>query len=102
MTWDESDFDLEGKFAELREKETILETELRQIRKYQTSINNLSMVPSSEMQDVIVDKKTVKQRVKTFSLPTNFAGDKMDGDYRDSQKADLIVNIDKFLGNNDA
>ena len=99
--WDESDYDLENKFAELRAKEDSLQAQLKQVRLYQTSINNLSMVQSSEIQDVVVNNVTVKQKVTTFSLPVNFAGNKIKPDYRDSQKVDLIINIDKFLGNTD-
>ena len=82
MSWHESDSDIEAKFAELRARETIFETQIGQIRKYQRNINNLKMIPSSET---------------IFSLPANFAGNEIDSAYRDSQKADLIVNIDKFL-----
>ena len=99
--WDTSDSDIEAKFAELKEKEAILQAQISQIRIYQRNINNLKMVPSSEMQDVVVNDVTVREVVTTFSLPANFAGNEISSDYRDSQKADLIVNIDKFLGANE-
>jgi len=98
--WDTSDSDIEAKFTELTERETFLNTQLRQIRKYQRSINSLKMVESSEMQDVVVNEKTVQQVVTIFSLPTNFAGNEITTAYRDSQKTDLIINIDAFLGDN--
>lgn len=100
MTWDKSDSDLEAKFAELKEKEDVIQAQLNQLRKYEKSINNLKLVPDSKIQDVVVNDVIVKQMVTTFSLPPNFAGDEIKPDYRDSQKADLIVNIDEFLGDN--
>ena len=56
------------------------------------------MVVSSEIQDVIVDEKTIKQKVIVYSLPTDYTGNKMTEDTRISQKASLIKNIDKLLG----
>lgn len=102
MSWDTSDSKIESKFAELKEREGILRVELAQLITYQICINSLKMTPSSEMQDVVVNDVTTKQQVTAFSLPVNFAGNEISSDYRDSQKADLIVNIDKFLGVNDA
>ena len=98
MTLHESDSDVEAKFTELRKREQVLDKELLQIREYLTNLNSLKMVPSSKMQDVIVDEKTIKQKVVTYSLPTDFTGNKMTEDNRKSQKIDLIKNIDEFLG----
>ena len=98
MTLHESDTDIEVKFTELREREQILDKEIRKIREYQTNLNLLKMVASYEMQDVIVDKKTTKQKVIMFSLPKDFTGNKMKESTRKSQKVSLIKNIDEFLG----
>lgn len=98
MSLHESDSDIEAKFTELRQREQVLDKELRQIREYQTNINSLKMVATSEMQDVIIDKKTIKQKVIVYSLPTDFTGNKMTESTRKSQKTALIKNIGKFLG----
>ena len=101
MSLHESDSDIETKFTELREREQTLEKELRQIRKYQTNINSLKMAVTSEMQDVIVDEKTTKQKMIVYSLPYDFTGNRMTENARISQKIDLIKNINKFLGEDD-
>jgi len=98
MTLYESDFDIEEKFAELREREQVLDKEIREIREYQTNIISLKMVVSYEMQDVIVDKKTIQQKRIVYSLPNDFTGNEMKEVTRKSQKASLIKNIDKLLG----
>jgi len=101
MSDHESDSDLEEKFAELREREQVLDKELRQITEYQTNLNSLKMVQSFEMQDVIVDEKTTQQKVIVYSLPTDFTGNEMTEDTRISQKIALIKNINEFLGDDD-
>jgi len=101
MTLHESDSDIEAKFAELREREQVLDKELREIREYQTNINSLKMVPSYEMQDVIGERKTMQQKMITYSLPHDFTGNKMKEVTRKSQKVSLIRNIDKLLGKED-
>lgn len=89
MTWDVSDSDIEEKFNELKEQETILNTQLSQIRKYQKNINSLKMIQSP----ISLNNSTI-----AYSLPNNYAGNEMDQSYRDEQKEALIININEFLG----
>jgi len=101
MSLHESDSDIEAKFVKLRQREQILDKELRVIREFQTNINSLKMVASSEIQDVIVDEETVKKKVIVYSLPNDYTGNKMTEETRISQKTSLIKNINEFLGEDD-
>lgn len=91
MVWHELDSDLEVKFVKLREQEEIFEKQLRKIRSYQTRINNLKMVQIKQ-----TNKDDVVEIV--YTQPLNNAGNEMNEDYKNEQKAALIVNIDEFLG----
>ena len=97
MSWDKSDKSIEDKFNSLREKENILEEQLRQIRKFQTNINNIKLVGKEEIKVIKVGEKQESKRVINFYPPQNNAGNDMNEKYRTSQKTSLIVNIDKFL-----
>jgi len=94
----ESDSDIEVKLGELREREQVLDKELQQIRKYQININSLKMVASYEILDVVIDKKTLKNKALVYSLPNDFTGNKMTEKTRTLQKIALSKNIDKLLG----
>jgi len=88
MFWDESDSDIQAKLTELQDQKENLETQLRQIISYQHNIGNLRMVKTADT-------------VTTFVLPTDYSGNTIDSDYRDTQKAALIANINEFLSIND-
>ena len=97
MTWDKSDKPLEEKFNQLREKETKLELQLKEIRQFQVNINNLKLVPKQEMKTIKVGKKSQDTSVINYYPPKSNSGNDMDEKYRTSQKASLLININKFL-----
>lgn len=90
MDWDGSDSDIEPKFTELKDKEVELETQLQQIRRYQTCIISLKLIPISHLSNNIP--------MISYAHPVDFAGNPIDNTLRATQKTALIVNIDEFLG----
>lgn len=101
MVWHESDSDIEVLFTKLREKETSLDKKIRKLRTYQVNINRLKFTANSEIETVTINGKDTTQRITKFYPPNNYAGNEMNEEYRVSQKAALIVNINEFLGEND-
>lgn len=91
MDFDKSDTDLKEKFDLLKTKEISLTAELKKVRNLQICINTLKMIPHTTIHKS-------GQSTITYSLPINHAGNEMKKDYRIKQKADLIINIDKNLG----
>lgn len=97
MTWDKSDKPLEEKFSLLREKETKLELQLREIRQFQVNINSLKMIAKQEMTVNKIGEKSQNKQVTKHYPPKDNSGNDMNEKYRTSQKKSLLINIGKLL-----
>lgn len=94
MVWDKSDSDIEEKFTQITTQRESLEKKLMELRTLQKCVISLRLIENTvTIEDGI--------RKTTYNSPKDQAGNQMDSDYRDEQKKLLIINIDKFLGNND-
>jgi len=81
--WSKLDKDLREKWDQLKSKETLLQLELKKLRKFQEYINNLKMTQTSDPEK--------------YDLPNDYSGNKMSKSQRTKQISDLAKNIDTFL-----
>lgn len=97
MGYDTSDKDIEDLFKILRLRENDLNKIQSQIHNLMNCINCLKLVESRE--EKLIDEKQVSQTV--FLQPKGFSGNEIDEKTRIKDKKDLIININKFLTDND-
>ena len=91
MGWDKSDSDLKEKFNFIDIEINLLNIKLRKWRSFQEKINDLKM-----RETLVVDEHGLTSA--TYSLPDSYSGNEMKESHRETQKNELIINIDNFKG----
>jgi hypothetical protein len=93
MIWHKTDGDLETAITKLNEIETDLRQKLRTVRKYQGYVYGLRKVGTNETSDDGTSNLI-------YSNPNDLAGNVLEDNYRETQKAKLIANVNGYLDAN--